>query len=44
MDDQIDRDAGIKIAKICLCFGKMANGVYKRARAVDDGETDLCLM
>ena len=44
MADQIERDAGLKVAKICSSFGEMASGFYKRTRAIAVGETDLCLM
>jgi hypothetical protein len=34
MADQIERDAGLKVARFFSFFGEMASGFYKRARAV----------
>ena len=41
MADQIERDAGLKVAKFFLTKWRVG---FASARAVAEGETDLCLM
>ena len=43
MADQIERDAGLKVANIYSSLGEMESGFYRQARAAD-GEADLFLM